>query len=241
MALTTEQLVLQSDILASKTDATTNPNMVYKAVEAMNKGLNPEYFSSNKTKIVNAINTLASQNKANSDMVQEFVVKMNDVMMNVSSTDGKVIWEETQKLMDKSTIIEGVKNILEGNRQEQILGLLESDFGKVLSVGKDENGNLITKAIEVKIGDIIAGDISYNNELHPEITNVAEAIDFLFENGVASGPVNWEDIQNKPRLADNMILTSDALVLKSGDVDLSTIAIVGDSDIESIFAALNAN
>lgn len=239
MALTTEQLLLQADILASKTDATTNPNMVYKALEAMNKGLNPDFFAGNKTKIVNAINTLATQNRLSSDMVQDFVNKLNGILMDTSGSVNEEVWKKVQSLMGKDTIIEGLGNILEANTQEQILGLTEADVGKVLSIEKDEAGKLRTKAIEVQIGDIVAGNVSYHNTSHPELTNVAQAIDFLLENGGASGPVNWNDIINKPQLADNMTLTTDALVLKSGDIDLSTIAIVNDADIDTIFETMN--
>lgn len=240
MALTTEQLLLQADILASKTDSTTNPNMVYKSIEAMNKGLNPDYFSGNKTKIVNAINTLAGQNAEATRLVSDVVNKTNSVLLDVSDQSGQVTWAEVQGLMGKPTIIEGIKNLLESNRQEQVLGLKAEDVGKVLSVSTDTEGNLVTKAIDVNTGDVTAADVAYTNESQPEITTVAQAIDFLFTNGAASGPVTWDEIQNKPQLADSMVLTTDALVLKSGDTDLSTIAIVGDADIENIFSGLNS-
>ncbi len=240
MALTTEQLVLQADILASKTDSTTNPNMVYKSMEAINKGLNPDYFSGNKSKIVNAINTLAIQNKDTSNLVVDLGVKTNSVLLDVSSIENQAVWSETQKLMNKPTMIEGMKHLLEANRQEQVLGLKAEDVGKVLSVSTDTEGNLITKAVDVNNGDVTASDVTYTNESQPEITTVAQAIDFLFNNGAASGPVTWDEIQNKPQLADSMVLTADALVLKSGDMDLSSIAIVGDADIENIFSGLNS-
>lgn len=240
MALTTEQLVLQADILASKTDSTTNPNMVFKSVEAMNKGLNPTYFSGNKTKIVNAINTLAVQNSDTANLVADLGNKTNSVLMDVSGEANELIWSEVQKLLGQPTIIQGLKYLLEANRQEQILGLKPEDVGKVLSVDRDIEGNLITKAIDAVTNGVVATDVEYTNEAHPEINTVAQAIDFLFANGAAAGPVTWDDIKNKPQLADSMVLTSDALVLKSGDVDLSTIAIVGDVDIENIFSGLNS-
>ena len=55
--MTDEQLMLQLEILTSKTDQ--NPNMVYKANAALNKALNPSFFSGNATTIGNAINDLA--------------------------------------------------------------------------------------------------------------------------------------------------------------------------------------
>lgn len=240
MALTTEQLVLQADILASKTDSNTNPNMVFKSVEAMNKGLNPAYFSGNKTKIVNAINTLAVQNSDTANLVADLGNKTNSVLMDVSGEANELIWSEVQKLLGQPTIIQGLKYLLEANRQEQILGLKPEDVGKVLSVDRDTEGNLITKAIDAVTNGVVATDVEYTNEAHPEITTVAQAIDFLFANGATTGPVTWDDIKNKPQLADSMVLTPDALVLKSGDVDLSTIAIVGDVDIENIFSGLNS-
>ena len=57
MAMSDEELLLQMNILASKTE--DNPNMVFKANKTLNKGLNPDYFTGQDTKIVNAINMLA--------------------------------------------------------------------------------------------------------------------------------------------------------------------------------------
>ena len=45
MALSEEQIKQQIDVLTTKTSE--NPEMVYKAIAALNKGLNPEYFSGN--------------------------------------------------------------------------------------------------------------------------------------------------------------------------------------------------
>ena len=59
MAMTDEELLLQMNILTTATE--NNENMKYRANAALNKGLNPEFFTGNNTKIVNAINKLASE------------------------------------------------------------------------------------------------------------------------------------------------------------------------------------
>ena len=56
MALTEEELKQQANVLATKTE--DNPNMPYKANATLNKGLNPDYYSGQYTKIVNALNKL---------------------------------------------------------------------------------------------------------------------------------------------------------------------------------------
>ena len=46
------------EVLTRKMDTTTNPLMVYKTFAGINKGLNPNYFAGNETKIVNILNKL---------------------------------------------------------------------------------------------------------------------------------------------------------------------------------------
>ena len=115
MAMSDEELLLQMNILASKTE--DNPNMVYKANATLNKGLNPEYFTGNNTKIVNAINHLAETSVKISDLSEAVADKVNELLLDTSSDANKAIWDNVKELMEMDTIIEGIQRILEGKQQ----------------------------------------------------------------------------------------------------------------------------
>ena len=53
-----ERQQVQYDVLTYKLDTATNNKLVYKSMVAINKGLNPSYFSGNNTKLVNILNLL---------------------------------------------------------------------------------------------------------------------------------------------------------------------------------------
>ena len=132
MALTDEQILQQINVLTTKTSE--NTQMAYKTNDILNKALNPDIFSGNNTKIVNAINLVASMADvatATSNAVSE---KLNSILLDIDSTDNVAIWENVKDLMGKDTIIEGLESILQGQRQEQILGISAEDEGKVLSI-----------------------------------------------------------------------------------------------------------
>lgn len=247
MAMTDEELLLQMNILASKTDSTTNPNMVFKKNASFNKALDPTYFTGNNTKIVNAINMLVS----NIDVIKTNVVdlnnKVNDILLDATADDNKQLWGELQALMGKPTIIEGLKNILEGGNQQRILGITAEDVGKILSVAQDEDGNVIVKAIKIAAGDgsgevPTAVDIGYNNVDHPEITNVESALNYLFTNQGSSGgtidSITWDKITNPPPIPNAIELTSNSLVLKDESGEMSSVPLMSAEDVNTIVNSL---
>ena len=247
MALTDEELLQQVNILATKTDSTTNPNMVYKTNATLNKGLNPNYFSGQYTKIVNALNQLASNIDITTTRAEDVASKVNELLSDTDSIDGSALWAAVQNLMGKPTIIEGLQLLLEGGRQQQVLGLTVDDIGKVLSVAQDDEGNLITKAVEMiagggSVGDITAEEVSYSNENFTEINNVSSAIDYLLANGNGSGivvdSIEWDKIMNKPEIANGIALTETELVLQSDNGTMSAVPLMGDTDIETIVGEL---
>ena len=97
MAMTEEELKMQLDILTTKTE--DNPDMVYKANAMLNQGLNPEYFTGNNTKIVNAINLLAEESVKTSEVAQLVAEKVNEILLDTSSDENKLIWENLKDLM----------------------------------------------------------------------------------------------------------------------------------------------
>lgn len=209
MALTEEQILQQINVLTTKTSE--NTSMAYKANATLNKGLNPEYFSGNNTKIVNALNLLAEKNAANDLTTKTVAAKVNEILLDTTSGSGIVIWTETKELMGKDTIIEGINSILKGEKAVQILGITEADINKVLSVAVDENGDLILKAID---------QISGGGSIEKDIT--------------------WEDILDKPEvIVDSMELSEDSLSLKDGDKIVSSIPLMTEADVTELIEQLN--
>lgn len=250
MAMSTEELLLQMNILASKTDEATNPNMVYKSTATLNKGLNPEYFTGQNTKIVNAINKLASDVALNAIVSNDVADKVNEILKDTTDLEGAALWEETKELMGADTIIEGINKLLKGNSQQQLLGITEEDLGKILSVAKDEDGNLITKAIDMPtsdtpgiVGPIEANEVNYSHHNHPELSTVGLAIDYLLENqgtgNAPSGSVYWDSIIDKPEFASRLEMTATQLILRSDEDEImSSVNLTTDSDIEDMIDSL---
>ena len=113
MALTDEEKVLQAGILAEKTDAATNPNMVYSTSVMSNKGLNPAYFTGYNTKIVNAINSTYKQAQNSVNAVNVFGSKINGILLDTSTPDGSTKLEQLRTDMGQQTLIEGLIDLYE--------------------------------------------------------------------------------------------------------------------------------
>lgn len=113
MALTDEQKVLQADILTEKTDSDTNSNMTYSTSAAKNKALNPDTFSGNNSKVVNAINLTYKQAEKAITTVDNFSTKVNEVLLDVGSTSGLAKLEQLRTDMGQQTLIEGLIDLYE--------------------------------------------------------------------------------------------------------------------------------
>lgn len=246
--MTDEELKLQMNILASKTDS--NPNMPYKANATLNKGLNPTYFTGQSTKIVNAINDLASKVNNSTMVAQNVADKVNEILLDITTTDNAPIWENVKELMGKDTIIEGIESILEGDHADKILGITSDDIDKILSVGADENGNLVIKAIDQLV--VGATDIKYFNDKAPSVSNIKAALDYLFDNmgsggdgglggGIIVGEITWDMIDDKPMIANKMTLEDDRLKLVDSEgTIMSSVQIMNDKDVETLLQELGA-
>ena len=198
MALTEEELKQQANVLATKTE--DNPNMPYKANATLNKGLNPDYYSGQYTKIVNALNKLAEDTDKVKNASTDVIEKINYILLDTSSEDNNNLFNNVKELMGAPTIIEGIHNMLQGNTQEQLLNLKSDDIGKFLTVDQNDNGQLITKTIDLII-DKNASDIAYSNEELSEINNVNEALNFIVDD--IKKPIQWDEIKNIPMMEDS--------------------------------------
>lgn len=234
MAMSDEELLLQMNILASKTE--DNPNMVYKANATLNKGLNPEYFTGNNTKIVNAINHLAETSVKTSDLSEAVADKVNELLLDTSSDANKAIWDNVKELMEMDTIIEGIQRILEGKQQDKVLGITPDDIGKILSVAQAEDGEMMVKAIDNIINP---SQMEYTHEEYPEVNTVEGALDKLFElqgNGISE--VTWDMIMNKPEIPTGLELTNESLVMMSENGNMSEVPLMTDEDVNNLLSDL---
>lgn len=234
MAMSDEELLLQMNILASKTE--DNPNMAYKANATLNKGLNPEYFTGNNTKIVNAINHLAETSVKTSDLSEAVADKVNELLLDTSSDANKAIWDNVKELMEMDTIIEGIQRILEGKQQDKVLGITPDDIGKILSVAQAEDGEMMVKAIDNILNP---SQMEYTHEEHPEVKTVDGALDKLFElqgNGISE--VTWDMIMNKPEIPTGLELTNESLVMMSENGNMSEVPLMTDEDVNNLLSDL---
>jgi hypothetical protein len=234
MAMSDEELLLQMNILASKTE--DNPNMVFKANKTLNKGLNPDYFTGQDTKIVNAINMLAETTVKVTEVAALVADKVNEILLDTSIDENRVLWDKVKELMEMDTVIEGLHRILEGKQQDKILGITPDDIGKILSVAQADDGEMMVKAIDNILN---AGQMEYTHEEHPEIQTVEGALDKLFEMQSQSlTEINWDMIMNKPEIPTGLELTDDSLVMMSDNGEMSEVPLMTDEDVTNLLSDL---
>ena len=255
MAMTDEELLLQMKILTEKTDSTTNPNMVFKTSKMLNKGLNPEYYSGNNTKIVNILNDLFAADQKTTEVANVVSNKINSILKDTDTSDGQAAWEKLQGAMGQATIIDGLNDLYEGKQTAKVLGLTADDIDKILTVGQDDQGNLVLKAIEQMAGgstEVKVEEIAYENRYVSSINNVKGALDYVINavvndgiegglgGGTIVGEITWDMIDDRPtEIADNLLLTGTHLELKDGDTVISSVPLVQDSEIDAMIDNLN--
>lgn len=234
MAMSDEELLLQMNILASKTE--DNPNMVFKANKTLNKGLNPDYFTGQDTKIVNAINMLAETTVKVTEVAALVADKVNEILLDTSIDENRVLWDKVKELMEMDTVIEGLHRILEGKQQDKILGITPDDIGKILSVAQAEDGEMMVKAIDNILN---VGQMEYTHEEYPEVQTVEGALDKLFEmQGQSITEINWDMIMNKPEIPTGLELTNESLVMKSDNGEMSEVPLMTDEDVTNLLSEL---
>lgn len=245
MALTEEQLAIQLQVLTEKTS--NNASMTYTSSARTNKALNPNKFSSNNSKIVNAINLLYDDSiKTQADAATSTQI-LNDVLGSTSVPENKSEWNSVVEILQGispsyTNMIYASKAILTGEAISQILQVSAADKGKLLSIDLDEENNVIIKTVTAGTGSggdittLEASNVTYTNTNVASLTNVKEAIDYMLNNNVSE--INWENIKNKPNFVDSLELTDSALLLKSGENSVSTVELINDNDITEIVNAL---
>ena len=110
----TDKQQVQYDVLTFKLDSTTNPKLVYKAMPTANKGLDPNFFSGNSTKLVNILNKFAKDMKDTSDIVNKVYDTYNPVVLNTTTDEGKALLEKMRLATGKDTLVESVTALANG-------------------------------------------------------------------------------------------------------------------------------
>lgn len=255
MAMTDEELLLQMKILTEKTDSTTNPNMVFKTSKLLNKGLNPEYYSGNNTKIVNILNDLFAADQKTTEVANVVANKINSILKDTDTSDGQAAWEKLKGAMGQTTIIDGLNDLYEGKQAAKVLGLTADDIDKVLTVGQDDQGNLVLKAVEQIVSggpvEVLPEDIAYTNANKESVTNVKQALDYVidavangnFEGGLGGGAIvgeiTWDMIDDRPLVADGLVMTDTHLEIREGAATISAVELLSKDDVEMMVENLN--
>ena len=93
------------EVLTRRMDTTNNPLMVYKTAVALNKGLNPNCFSGNNTKLVNILNSLQKGVDNAKGTAAGIYNTYNPVVGDTANPDVKVYLNALRDVTGQQTII----------------------------------------------------------------------------------------------------------------------------------------
>ena len=162
--------------------------------------------------------------------IKSCYLQNKDYVLYPKTADVMVVDQDGNNLRDKMIAI-----------NEQIEVLSDAAFGDVdLSkyVTKEEVAQEVANKVNELTSNIIAEDIKYSNEDFKELNSIASAIDYLLANNNSNIIFDWENMQNKPQLANKLELTQSELVLKSDDDSMSSVPLMEDNDIDIIIDQL---
>lgn len=147
-----ERKQVQYDVLTYKLDSTTNSKLVYKGSKTLNKGLNPNYFNGNNTKIVNILNDFYEVINTTKSTVAEVYNVFNPVILDTAVDSNKAILEAMRKATGKQTLIESVLALAKGEIGGlAVLNPSDAEDGFVIAFDKQQNKFVLkqpTEAIE---------------------------------------------------------------------------------------------
>ena len=93
------------EVFTTKLDTKTNPLMVYKTAAITNKGLNPEYFTGNATKVVNILNKLARDLDYASNTIGNVYSKYNPVVGDTDNPDVQVYYNALKEATGQESLL----------------------------------------------------------------------------------------------------------------------------------------
>ena len=160
--------------------------------------------------------------------IRSCFLQNDDFLLYPKTADVMVVDKEGKNLRDKMDAINNQIELLEN-----------AAFGDI-DLSQYVTKEQLNQEIADKMNDILdktAEDISYTND-NIGVTNVAEAIDYLLANNNSNIIFDWENMQNKPQLANGLELTDSELVLKSDNDSMSSIPLMEDNDVDIIIDQL---
>lgn len=93
------------EVLTRRMDTTNNPLLVYKPNVAMNKGLNPDYYTGNNAKLVNLLNKIARDIDSAKGTAAGIYNTYNPVVGDVADPNVKVYINALRDATGQQTII----------------------------------------------------------------------------------------------------------------------------------------
>lgn len=93
------------EVLTRKMDTKTNPLMVYKTAVTLNKGLNPELFAGNGTKVVNILNSLQKGINMAVNTVGGVYTKYNPVVGDTDQPSVQVYYNALKEATGQESLI----------------------------------------------------------------------------------------------------------------------------------------
>lgn len=144
-----ERKQIQYDVLTYKLDVGTNDKLIYRKSSFTNKGLNPDYFVSNGTKLVNILNDFCETINLTKQTVSEVYTKFNPVILDIGIPENQPILEAMRKATGKQTLIESVLALAKGEIGGlAVLNPTDAEDGFVVTFDKQQNKFVLKPAAE---------------------------------------------------------------------------------------------
>ena len=146
--------------------------------------------------------------------IRSCFLQNDDFLLYPKTADVMVVDKDGKNLREKMDAINNQIELLEN-----------AAFGEVdLSqyVTKEQLNQEIANKMDDILGQVTAENISYTNDNVDGITNIASAIDYLLANnngGNSNIIIDWENMLNKPQLANGLELTDTELIELAGMVE----------------------
>lgn len=144
-----ERKQVQYDVFTYRLDSTTNDKLVYRASKLLNKGLNPNYFTGDNTKIVNILNDFYTVIDKTKSTVAEVYNVFNPVVLDTAVDSNKAILEAMRKATGKQTLVESVLALAKGEIGGlAVLNPTDAEDGFVVTFDKQQNKFVLKPAAE---------------------------------------------------------------------------------------------
>lgn len=144
-----ERKQVQYDVFTYRLDSTTNDKLAYRASKLLNKGLNPNYFTGDNTKIVNILNDFYTVIDKTKSTVAEVYNVFNPVVLDTAVDSNKAILEAMRKATGKDTLVESVLALAKGEIGGlAVLNPTDAEDGFVVTFDKQQNKFVLKPAAE---------------------------------------------------------------------------------------------